>query len=74
MAWQTEDNTYNDIRERSLFQWLDEMSEHEDIAVRGGVKLAREYVMHLKNENAKLQDEVELRNEYLKKMKSAKGM
>ena len=23
----TEDNTYNDIREKSLMQWLDEMSE-----------------------------------------------
>lgn len=33
-----EDNTYNEIREKSLFQWLDEMEKHEDIAVRGGVK------------------------------------
>lgn len=32
-----EDNTYNEIREKSLFQWLDEMEKHEDIAVRGGV-------------------------------------
>ena len=38
-----DDNTYNDIREKSLNQWLDEMEKHEDIAVRGGVKLAREY-------------------------------
>ena len=27
----------------ALMQWLDEMEQHEDIAVRGGVKLAREY-------------------------------
>ena len=32
-----EDNTYNDIREKSLMQWLDDMSKHEDIAVRGGI-------------------------------------
>ena len=32
-----EDNTYNEIRERSLFQWLDEMEKHEDIAVRGKI-------------------------------------
>ena len=38
-----EDNTYNEIREKSLFQWLDEMEKHEDIAVRGGVKLTRQY-------------------------------
>lgn len=72
MAWQIEDNTYNDIRERSLLQWLDEMAEHEDITVRGGVKLAREYLMHLKSENAVLKDEVALRNEYLKKIKGSK--
>ena len=36
------DNTYNDIRDKSLNQWLDEMEQHEDVAVRGGVKLTRE--------------------------------
>lgn len=70
MAWQTIDNTYNDIRERSLNQWLDQMAEHEDIAVRGGVRLARDYIEHLKKENSKLESEVSLRNEYLKKMKN----
>ena len=24
------DNTYNDIREKSLMQWLDEMEQHSD--------------------------------------------
>jgi len=69
MAWQSKDNTYNDIREKSLNQWLDEMSEHDDIAVRGGVKLAKEYMQYLKDENNRLQSEIELRNEYLKKLK-----
>ena len=63
-----EDNTYNDIREKSLIQWLDEMEQHEDIAVRGGVKLCREYMQHLMNKNEKLQQENELKNSYLKKM------
>ena len=49
-----EDNTYNDIREKSLLQWLEEMEQHEDIAVRGGVKLCREYMQYLKGENEKL--------------------
>ena len=44
------DNTYNDIREKSLMQWLDEMEQHSDVAVRGGVKLTREYVQHLQEE------------------------
>lgn len=26
-----EDTTYNDIREKSLLSWLDEMEQHEDI-------------------------------------------
>jgi len=51
-------------------QWLDEMSEHEDIAVRGGVKLAREYVQHLNDEIARLESENELKTQYLKKMKN----
>ena len=49
-----EDNTYNDIREKSLMQWLDDMEKHEDVAVRGGVKLAKEYFCYLKEENKRL--------------------
>ena len=63
------DHTYNDIREKSLMQWLDEMEQHPDIAVHGGVKLAREYVDHLKTEIARLESENALKAEYLKKDK-----
>ena len=63
-----EDNTYNEIREKSLFQWLDEMEKHEDIAVRGDVKLTREYIQHLKDENKRLEEQNKLKNEYLKKV------
>lgn len=67
-----DDNTYNDIREKSLMQWLDEMEQHSDVAVRGGVKLCREYMAHLKEQNARLQQENELKNAYLKKMSKRK--
>ena len=63
-----EDNTYNDIREKSLMQWLDEMEHHEDVAVRSGVRLARDYIQYLKDENQKLKNENELKNSYLKKI------
>ena len=63
-----EDNTCNDIREKSLMQWLDEMERHEDVAVRGGVKLCREYMQYLKDKNERLKEENELKNSYLKKM------
>ena len=62
-----EDTTYNDIRERSLLQWLDEMDRHEDVAVRGGVKLCREYIQYLKQKNVKLEEENALTKSYLKK-------
>ena len=63
-----EDNTYNDIREKSLLQWLEDIENHEDIVVRGGVKLCREYMQHLKEQNKRLEEENELKNTYLKKM------
>lgn len=69
MAWQKEDTTFNDIRERSLNQWLDEMEQHEDIAVRGGVRLTRDYLDYLKKENVRLREENELKNQFLKKLR-----
>lgn len=62
------DNTFNEIRSRSLMKWLDDIEEHEDIEVRGGVKLCREYIEYLINENKKLKEECELKNSYMKKM------
>lgn len=67
-----DDNTYNDIREKSLLQWLDEMEKHEDIAVRGGVTLCRDYMQYLVEQNEKLKKENVLKNEYLRKMSKRK--
>ena len=64
------DNTYNEIREKSLNQWLNEMENHEDVAVRCGVPLCREYMKYLAEENQKLKEENFLKNEYLKKAKA----
>ncbi|MCQ2494082.1 MAG: hypothetical protein MJ104_05720 [Lachnospiraceae bacterium] len=63
-----EDNTYKDIREKSLDQWLEDMEKHEDVAVRGGVPLVRDYIRTLKEENKRLADENQLKNSYLKKL------
>lgn len=68
-----EDNTYNDIREKSLMQWLDDMEKHDDVAVRGGVKLAKEYFYYLKEENKRLKAESSLKSEYLKKVAEKKN-
>ena len=66
--FQQKDNTYQDIREKSLMQWLEEMERHQDVAVRGGVQLCREYLQYLKEQNEKLREKDELKNTYLKKL------
>ena len=62
------DNTYNEIREKSYLQWLDEMEAHADPSVRCGVRLARDYMQYLKDENNRMKEEKELAQFYLKKM------
>ena len=64
-----EDTTYNDIRRKSLMQWLDDMEKHEDVAVRCGIKLNREYILHLENELENMKHKAKLRDDYLKKLK-----
>lgn len=64
------DNTYNELRENSLNCWLNELEQHEDVAVRGGVKLCREYIEYLKAKNDELKAKDELKAEYLRKIKT----
>ena len=63
-----EDNTYRDLRERSLNQWLDDLEAHQDMTVRGGVRLCRDYLAYLEAENRRLKEENELKNSYLRKL------
>lgn len=67
--FEREDTTFRDIREKSLMQWLSQMAEHSDIEVRGGVKLAKEYIESLKRDIQRLKDESQLKSEYLKRRK-----
>ena len=70
--FQIEDNTFRDLREKSLLQWLEEMEQHEDLSVRGGVRLCRDYIQYLKDENSRLKELNELKNTYLKKLSRKK--
>ena len=70
--FQFEDNTFRDLREKSLEHWLEEMEQHEDMSVRGGVRLCRDYIQYLKNQNVQLQQQNQLKNEYLKKFSKRK--
>lgn len=68
--WQPqEDNTYNELRENSIRKWLEDMSGHEDVAVRGGVKVTQEYLEELKRQIRELEEKCALKDAYLKKMK-----
>lgn len=67
--FQREDNTYNEIREKSLMQWLDDLEGYEDVVVRTGVTLAREYFKTLKLQNEKLEEKCKLKDSFLKRMK-----
>jgi len=63
-----EDNTFNELREKSIVQWLDQMSGHDEIAVRGGVKVTKDFIGDLQRKIASLENENELKDKYLKKL------
>ena len=71
--FRVQDNTYNEIRDKSVKKWLEEMSTHEDVAVRCGVKVTEDYIDYLKEQIRILKETNELKNSYLKKMKERKN-
>ncbi len=62
------DNSYNEIRYKSLMKWLDEVEQDENLAISGGTVLAREYIQYLRDENQSLRNENELKKKYMKKL------
>lgn len=64
-----EDNTYNEIREKSMRQWLTDLEQSEDVVNRGGAKLTLEYLEYLNRKIRELEDKNKLKDQYLKKMK-----
>lgn len=66
----TEDHTFQDLCENSVMEWLTEMEEHEDLAVRGGVKVTKDYILSLKKKIEILEEKSVLKDQYLKQMKN----
>jgi len=64
-----EDNTYNEIREKSMMQWLNELAQSEDIVNRGGARLTLDYLESLNRKIKALEDENALKEKYMRKMK-----
>jgi polyhydroxyalkanoate synthesis regulator phasin len=50
-------------------QWLEEMKQHEDLAVRGGVKVTTDYILRLKKQIEVLEEKNQLKDEYMRKLK-----
>ncbi|MCQ2522388.1 MAG: hypothetical protein MJ105_08420 [Lachnospiraceae bacterium] len=63
-----EDTTFHDLRARSVEDWLSEMENHEDLAVRGGVKVTKDYIMALQKKIDMLEEKNTLKDQYLKKI------
>lgn len=65
-----EDNTYSEMIEKSVMQWLEETMESEDIVNRNGAKVTLEYIEYLNKQIKALEDKNALKDEFLKRLKS----
>lgn len=65
-----EDNTYQEMIEKSTMQWLEESLESEDVVVRHGAKLTLEYVEQLHKKIKELEDKNALKDEFLRRLKN----
>ena len=65
-----EDNTYNEMRESSMMQWLNELLESDHIANKGGAKVTLEYIEYLNRRIKELEAKNVLKDEFLRKLKN----
>lgn len=67
-----EDNIYNEMREKSMMQWLNQLTEGDDVVNKHGAKLTIEYLAYLDKKIKQLEDKNALKDEFLRKMKNKK--
>jgi len=67
-----EDRTYDELRDKSVKKWLEDMSQHREVEVRGGVRVTTDYIIDLKRKIAMLEEKSMLKDKYLKKLKEDK--
>ena len=65
-----EDNTFNDMRKKSTMQWLEQLLDGEDVVNKHGAKLTLEYIDYLYKKNDELKEQIALRDEFLRRLKS----
>lgn len=64
-----EDNTYNEIREKSLMSWLEEVQNRGDYNDACGAKLAVEYIQTLQEKIRLLEEKNRMKDQFLRRMK-----
>ncbi|MGN0294067.1 MAG: hypothetical protein ACI4D3_08705 [Lachnospiraceae bacterium] len=64
-----EDNTYNDIREKSLMSWLTQVQDTGSYNDACGAKLAVEYIQYLKEKIEMLEEKNRMKDQHMKKIK-----
>ncbi|MDO4976918.1 MAG: hypothetical protein Q4E53_06625 [Eubacteriales bacterium] len=67
-----EDRTFREIQRRSVEDWLSQMEMHDDLLARGGVKVTREYIQFLQDQIHFLQEQGQLKDQFLRKLKEDK--
>lgn len=67
-----EDNSYNEMKGRSILKWLNEQLENGDKVNSSGAKVTLEYIDYLNRKIKALEDKNALKDEYLKKLKQSK--
>lgn len=64
-----EDNTYNQMKQDSSMQWLNDLLQSEDVVNRQGAKVTIEHIEQLNRKIKELEEKNALKDEYLKKLK-----
>lgn len=67
-----EDNSYNEMKGRTILKWLNEQLENGDKVNSSGAKVTLEYIDYLNRKIKALEDKNALKDEYLKKLKQSK--
>jgi len=64
-----DDTSYDDIRDRSIEAWLRDMATHDDLEVRGGVRVTQAFIEDLKRKIQQLENKNALKDKYLRQMR-----
>ncbi|NME82142.1 hypothetical protein [Clostridium sp. SM-530-WT-3G] len=64
-----EDNSYNEMKGRSVLKWLNDLAESDHKVNSSSSKVTLEYIEYLNRKIKELEAKNSLKDEYLKKLK-----